>query len=76
MTSWLQNNLGIVIAILAHAAASVWWASKMDSTLKSVADSLTRIDKELEKRDVAIKAIGDKLDNIKERVIILEHNGK
>jgi len=70
--SWLANNFGIVVAILAHAAASIWWASKMDSTLKVVADSLVRIDKELEKRDVAIKAIGDKLDNIKERVIVLE----
>lgn len=67
--------LAVIVTILSHAAASIWWASKVNNTLSNIADSLGRLDKELEKRDARITAIGSKLDDLKDRVIILEHNG-
>lgn len=75
MNDWVLNNSGVILAVLGHAAGSIWWAAKVNSTLSNIAQALTRIDKELEKRDNSINSIGSKLDNIRERVIILEHNG-
>lgn len=72
----LTNYTPIVIAILTHAVASIWWASKMTTTLSNINSTILRLDKELEKRDASINAIGGKLDNLRERVIILEHDGK
>lgn len=76
MIEMLSQNAPLVIAILTHAGASVWWASKMTNTLSNINATINRLDKELEKRDISINAIGGKLDNIRERVIVLEHNGK
>lgn len=76
MVELLSQNGPLVMAILTHAGASVWWASKMTNTLTNINATITRLDKELEKRDISINAIGGKLDNIRERVIVLEHNGK
>lgn len=71
----MSEYMPVILAILTHAAASIWWASKMNNTMINISTTINRLDKELEKRDVSIKAIGEKLDNIRERVIILEHNG-
>ncbi len=76
MNEWLSENLPVVIAVLLHAAATIRWSTTVNNSLTNIANSLQRIDKELEKRDVSINSIGTKLDNIRERVIILEHNGK
>lgn len=64
--------LGVIIAILAHAFATVWWASKVSSTLNNILLALVRIDSEFEKRD---KQIGDlwKISNLHgERISSME----
>jgi hypothetical protein len=35
--------IGVVIAILVHAAGSIWWAARMDTTLKFVKENLDKI---------------------------------
>lgn len=70
---WLSDNAPVTVAVLCHAAATIRWSATVNASLKSITDALLRIDKELEKRDASINAIGGKLDGLKERVIILEH---
>lgn len=68
--------ISLAIVVIGQTVAFVWWCAKLDTSVFNMADSLTRIDKELEKRDNSINAIGSKLDSLRERVIILEHHGK
>lgn len=74
MIDELKTDITVVLAILTHAGASIWWASKMTNTLANINATISRLDKELEKRDMSIKAIGEKMDNIRERVIVLENH--
>jgi len=62
----------LIIAILSHAFATVWWASKMTANLESITLLMQTFGREFEKRDNAIARIGEKLDNIRERVIAVE----
>lgn len=54
--------IGIVLAILAHAFATVWWASKVSATLQSIHNALLKIDTEFEKRDRQISKLWEKVD--------------
>jgi len=54
---------GIVIAILAHAFATVWWASKVSATLNNILLALVKIDTEFEKRDKQISKLWEKVDS-------------
>lgn len=71
--------VGIVIAILVHAFATVWWASKVSSTLQNILVALVRIDSEFEKRDRQISKLWEKVDSHAESIAshsaILKHNG-
>jgi len=62
----------LIFAILIHAFATVWWASKMTANLESITLLMQTFGREFEKRDNAIARIGEKLDNIRERVIAVE----
>jgi cephalosporin hydroxylase len=80
MTEWVSNNATVVVAILVHGAASVWFASKMNTTVtmgfKNLNESVLRIDKELEKRDREAKevngAMWKRIDEVRDRVTHLE----
>jgi hypothetical protein len=83
MTEWLSNNVAVVLSVIAHGAASIWFASKMNTTVtmgfKNLTDSILRIDKELEKRDRDAKdansAMWKRIDEVRDRVAHLEgHN--
>ena len=69
-------GLGIIIAILSHAAFTIWYAASFKATVSSKIDnlilSLSRIDKELEKRDAQIAAAWKKIDEIKDRITRIE----
>ena len=65
-------GLGVIIAILAHAGFTVWWASKITNEMKNLGSSLLRIDKELEKRDSQIAAAFKKIDSLHERMTRVE----
>ena len=63
---------GVIVAILVHAAASIWWASKITNQIYNLNISFSRLDKELEKRDVQIAAAWKKIDGLGERVTRIE----
>jgi len=69
-------GIGVMFAILIHGAASIWWASKITAQIASLGQSLLRMDKELEKRDVQISAAWKKIDGIADRVLTLENRSK
>lgn len=58
----LISLTGIVIAILAHAFATVWWASKVSATLNNILLALVKIDNEFEKRDRQISKLWERVD--------------
>lgn len=64
--SWV--GVAVVISILAHAFATIRYAVRIGVQLENLNDSIRRLDKELEKRDIQISAIWKKLDDIKEKV--------
>lgn len=55
--------LGVIIAILVHAFATVWWASKVSTTLGNILLALVKIDTEFEKRDAQISKLWEKVDS-------------
>lgn len=59
---------GVIVAILAHAAATVWWSSRINTTMGFVKDEIVRLNKELEKRDEVFKAVWRRIDELREKV--------
>lgn len=54
--------VGLALAILAHAFATVWWASRVSTTLSNILMALVKIDAEFEKRDAQISKLWAKVD--------------
>lgn len=65
--NWL-TLIGVIIAILIHAFATVWWASKVSSTLGNILSALVRIDIEFEKRDLQISKLWERVDDHSETI--------
>ena len=80
MTEWASNNMAVIVAILTHGAASIWFASKMNTTVtlgfKNLTEGILRIDRELEKRDKEAKEANGlmwkRIDEVRDRVTHLE----
>ena len=60
--------IGLIIAILLHAFATIWWASKITNQITTLNSSLDRIDKELAKRDIQISALWKRLDEVRDLI--------
>lgn len=54
---------GLILAILGHAFATVWWAAKVSTTLSNILLALVKIDAEFEKRDKQISKLWEKVDH-------------
>lgn len=65
--NWL-TLIGVIIAILVHAFATVWWASKVSATLSSILIALVKIDTEFEKRDAQISKLWERVDDHSESI--------
>jgi len=59
--NWL-TLIGVIISILIHAFATVWWASKVSATLNNILLALVKIDTEFEKRDQQISKLWERVD--------------
>jgi len=68
--SWAA--IAVIVSILTHGGFSVWWASKITSQIDTLVHSLTRMDKELEKRDTQISAVWKRVDAIGNRLTAVE----
>jgi len=62
------QGVAVIIAILSHAGATIWWASKVAARLDNLYTGLMRMDKELEKRDTQISAIWKRLDEVRDLI--------
>ena len=60
--------VGVILAILSHGGFSIWWASRITTQMENIGLALTRMDRELEKRDVQIKALWEKMDSLKDLI--------
>lgn len=67
---------GVIMAVLAHAAATVWWASKTNTILGVIKDKLTemteRFAKEDGKLEIKIDGAFKRVDELRDRVTRLE----
>lgn len=64
--------IAVIISIITHGGFSVWWASKITAQIDTLVSSLTRMDKELEKRDVQISAVWKRVDSLGNRLTAIE----
>ena len=68
--------MSLIVAILAHAAFTLWSAATFRATIVAKMDQLnnsfTRMEKELEVRDKQIAAAWKKIDNHGDRIIRVE----
>lgn len=69
-------GIGIIFTIFLHGAFSIWWASKITNQIDNLTTTtglgLSRLDKELEKRDTQIRALWVRVDNHGERLSTIE----
>ena len=64
--------IGVIIAIISHAIFTIFWAAKMTFHIENLNNSIIKVDKELEKRDIQISAGWKKLDSINQRLVVVE----
>lgn len=65
-------SIGVVISILLHAYHTVKWSTKISINLESLANSVLKMDKELEKRDIQITAVWKRVDALGNRLTAVE----
>lgn len=58
--------VGLSFAIIAHSGATIWWASKITSSLDSLRQETSRLGRELEKRDEVFSAIWKRIDTLRD----------
>lgn len=67
---------GVILAVLTHAGATIWWASKTSAMLSNVISELkslnTKMDKEDGKLDLKIEAAHRRIDEERDRITRLE----
>ena len=66
--SFSVGEIALIISILVHASATIWWASKMNTTMTFIKLELERTRNELTKRDEQITAIWAKIDKLQQKV--------
>ena len=59
---------GLGVTVLAHMSSSIWWASKMNTTMEHIGKTLIRIDKELEKRDAQAQKMWERIDALRDMI--------
>lgn len=69
MTNLTGGETAFIIAILTHAAATIWWASKTNTTMSFIRDELIKIRDELKERDSQISGIWRKIDLIQNQLL-------
>ena len=76
----LTPIIGLSLAILGHAFATIWWAAKMTFTLEGIQREIKEIKVELKeegvKQDAQIKALWGRQDDLRDRVLVLEQKGE
>lgn len=63
-----MTSTALIIALITHGAAWVWWASKISANLANIGAGINRLDRELEKRDVQISKLWDRVDEIRDLI--------
>ncbi len=71
----MSLDQGVIVAILTHATATIWWASKVHTTLSFISKDLTRISAEIGSRDQAfqtqIQGMWKRVDALHEEIFQL-----
>lgn len=69
-------TLGVLVAVVSHATFTIWYAATFKTSitvkLDSLVSALSKVDKELEKRDEMISALFRKIDDINKRLYKVE----
>lgn len=60
----MDLSAGVILAILVHGAATVWWGSKMTTTMSFVREDLKSIASRIGDQDKEIRALWRKVDEL------------
>lgn len=67
---------GVIVAVLAHAGATIWWASKTSTMLANVVSELKVMNDKMSKEDGKLEARIDgafkRIDEDRHRIVALE----
>lgn len=64
--SWAAG--GVVLAVTAHALTIIRIAAKLEAKVEMIATSLSKMDKELERRDTQLTALWKRMDEIRDMI--------
>lgn len=62
------GTMGIIITILVHAGAWIWFSSMLATKVDNLVIAMGKIDKELEKRDLRIDKAFDRIDEVRKMI--------
>lgn len=60
----MDLSAGIIVAVLTHAAGTIWWASKINTTMSFIREDLAKATKRYEEQEKEIKALWRKVDDL------------
>ena len=76
----MNIDQGVIVAVLAHAAATIWWASKMNTTMGFIRIELEEMNKEgmkkHEQNQIELKAIWRRVDEMKSEIVNIKEDKK
>ena len=64
--SWAAG--GVIMAVVVHAIATIRASAKLETKVEAMSQSLERIDRELEKRDIQITALWKRADDLRDMI--------
>ena len=64
--SWAAG--AIILSVIAHAVTTIRASAKLEAKVEIMTQSLERIDKELEKRDIQITALWRRVDDLRDMI--------
>lgn len=66
------DSWGIILVILSHAGGTIWWMSKVNTTLTFIREDFKSLDEDIKKKDSQVTTIWSKIDNINARLSAVE----
>ena len=67
-----QLTLGLIITLIGHLAVTVWWASRMDTNVKHLVQSVDTLVRQGESHSAVIAEHGTRIAVVETQVAVLQ----
>lgn len=62
------EGVAVITAVVIHAFATIWWASKITTMLDHLREEVARLNRELEKKDEITERMWTRIDELRDRI--------